>query len=207
MDRSSLSRLIPIILIIIIAIVVISALIALGRAIFLGNVPSDQAINSGRSALLDTAIDRSVRMNVRGPIVADEDFHSYQIAVTPTSRTLTTYVGYLNRTLDTTALSNTTPAYEQFVYALDKANLTKGTPLTGDMDDTRGICATGNVVEFEIRRAQEVVEHLWTSTCSGSKGSLDASVTQLQNLFIRQIPNAKALINKIELSQAVLPYV
>ncbi len=197
------SRIFPVALVLIIAAIAIAALISLTRVIFFSSPSTNQAtvsqLDAGRQALLSTTADRSVRMTVRGPIVADEKFHSYQITVTPSSRSLTTYIGYLDTPVDNVNLGNNIPAYEQFVYSLDRANLAKGTELTGDKNDTRGICATGQVYEFAIMQAGKSVETLWTSTCDGSKGSLDASVDQLTQLFVSQIPGATDLINKIGL--------
>ena len=197
------SRIFPIALVLIIAAIAIAALVSLTRAIFFNTPNTSQTtvsqVDAGRQALLSTTADRSVRMTVRGAIVADEKFHSYQITITPSSRTLTTYIGYLDTTVDNVNLGNNIPAYEQFVYSLDRANLAKGTELTGDKNDTRGICATGQVYVFAILKADKSVKTLWTSTCAGSKGSLDASVDQLTRLFISQIPNATQLINKIGL--------
>ncbi len=197
------SRIFPIALVLIIAAVAVAALVSLTRAIFFNTSSSNQAsvsqIDASRQALLSTTADRSVRMTVRGAIVADEQFHSYQITITPSSRDLTTYTGYLDTTVDNVSLGNNVPAYEQFVYSLDKANMAKGSELTGDKNDTRGICATGQVYEFAILQADKSVKTLWTSTCRGSKGSLDASVDQLTQLFVSQIPNATQLINKIGL--------
>jgi hypothetical protein len=197
------SRIFPIALVLIIAAIAIAAIVSLTRAIFFSTSSTNQTtvaqVDAGRQALLSATTDRSVRMTVRGAIVADEKFHSYQITITPSSRTLATYIGYLDTTVDNVNLGNNIPAYEQFVYSLDRANLAKGTELTGDKNDTRGICATGRVFEFAILKADKSVKTLWTSTCAGSKGSLDASVDQLTQLFVSQIPNAPQLINKIGL--------
>jgi glutamine synthetase type III len=198
------SRIFPIALVLIIAAIAIAALVSLTRAIFFNTTTSTNQttvsqVDAGRQALLSTTVDRSVSMTVRGAIVADEKFHSYQITVTPSSRTMSTYIGYLDTTVDNVRLGNNTPSYEQFVYSLDRANLAKGSELSGDKNDTRGICATGQVYEFAILQSDKSVKTLWTSTCTGSKGSLDASVDQLTQLFVNQIPNATQLINKIGL--------
>jgi len=175
----------------------------LTRAVFFKNdsskVDTTSQVDSSRQALLNTEADRSVRMVVRGSIVADEQFRSYQITVTPSSRRLVTYTGYLDKKLDEVVLSNNIPAYEEFVFSLDRANLVKGDELSGDKNDTRGICATGQVYQFVILKNDKNVKNLWTSTCRGSKGSLDANVDQLRALFVRQIPTATDLIRKIDL--------
>jgi len=152
-----------------------------------------------REALLNTSVGRSVTMTVRGPIVADEKFRSYKIDISADARTLKTYTGYLDTVVDETTLGNSVAAYDEFVHALDKADLTEGKQLAGEKNDTRGICATGSVYQFAIYDGTTSVKDLWTSTCNGSTGSLDASVTQLTNLFVRQIPGADALIRKIGL--------
>jgi hypothetical protein len=195
------SRIIPIALILIIIAVAIAGLISLARAVFFADSSSQTVseVDVSRDALLNTAVDRSVTLTVRGSIVADEQFRSYQIKVTPTNRTLTVYTGYLDKQIDQIALGNNTPAYEEFVYALEKADLVKGTELTGDKNDRRGICAIGRVYEFGVLKDSTSVKTLWTSTCSESKGSLNAKVTELTKLFIDQIPKGQTLINKIDL--------
>lgn len=198
MQRGKLSRIIPIALVVIIIIIAISAIVSLGQAVFRGGGSQPQA-DVGREALLNIGADRSVRMTVRGPIVADENFRSYRISVSPSSRTATTYKGYLQTVLDIKTFDNNTRAYDEFVHALDRANAMKGTAFEGDKDDTRGICASGVVYEFETVQAGQTVKRLWTSTCGGSKGSLAASTSQLKNLFVGQIPEADALIRSVNL--------
>ncbi len=177
----------------------IAALVSVGRAILGG---TDQPIgqpDTSRQALLDTAVDRSVRMTVRGKIVADEDFRSYQITVSPTSRTLTTYGGYLEQVIDTKQLGNNSPAYEEFVYALERTNFVTASALTDEKDDTRGVCAAGKVYEFEVMQGTTVIKRLWTSTCKSASGSLKVNQATLSELFLGQIPDNRPLLNKISL--------
>lgn len=199
MQRGKLTRIIPIALVAIIVIIAVAAIVSLGQAVFKGGDSSQPQADVGRESLLNTGVDRSVTMTVRGPIVADENFRSYRIAVSPSSRTITTYKGYLQTVIDTKALSNNTRAYDEFVHALDLANAMKGTAFEGDKDDTRGICATGVIYEFETVQSGQTIKRLWTSTCSGSKGSLAASVQQLKKLFVEQIPDAEALLRAVNL--------
>lgn len=193
-------RVVPIILVIVIIIIAVAALVSLARAVFFSGSDADPiAVDRSRSALLDSSQGHSVSMTVRGPIVADEEFQSYQTTITPNSRTLTTYSGYLDAVVDQVSLPNNTAAYEEFVYALDKAKLPNGEELPGERDDVRGICATGRVYEFYINDNGDTVKRLWTSTCSGSKGSLDGNVNQLKDLFVDQFPDGEDLIQKINL--------
>jgi hypothetical protein len=191
----------PVILVLIVVGIAIAALISLGRAMFSGGgaEPSLAPVNSGKDALTKTTADRSVKMTVRGPIVAQENFHSYMIKVTPDSRNMTTYKGYLSEEVDSDKLDNNVQAYTQFVYALSRANLMEGTPLSGDANDTRGVCANGTVYEFEVLQGDKSVQKLWTSTCKGSQGSLKANLAQVSRLFRLQIPDFSKLAEKINL--------
>ena len=198
------SRILPAILTLVIVIVAIAGLVALARFLFFpgssgSNTTQISQVDVNRSALLTSSEGSSVSMSIRGPIVADENFHSYQITISPSSRQIKTFSGYLDAVVDQQDLPNSVASYEQFVHALDKANLPLGTQLPDEKNDIRGICATGRVVEYTIYKESKPVQMLWTSTCSGSKGSLKASSQQVTELFTRQIPDAQAIINKVRL--------
>ncbi len=184
------SRVIPTVLTIIVIIVAIAGFVALARLLFGGGAPKDQVVDVAKQNLLSSSADRAVSMTVRGPIVADEDFRSYKILITPSSREFKAYTGYLATITNQETLGNNTAAYEEFVHALDKANLVAGKPFDADKNDVRGICAMGKVYEFSLLTNGNVNQTLWTSTCGGSPGSLKASVTQLSRLFLNQIPSS-----------------
>lgn len=195
---------IPVVVVLIVIGIAVWGLFSLGRAMFSGEggsadpdatVPS----NNGKAALVETTADRSVRMVARGPIVADENFYSFSITVTPDSRNMTTYKGYMGETVESEQLGNNVQAYTQFVNALSRANLMEGTPLTGEANDINGVCATGYVYEFEVMQGTNAVQKLWTSTCKGSPGSLKANLAQVLNLFRAQIPNYSKVIKTIKL--------
>lgn len=200
MAYTRFTRILPIALIVIIAVIAVAALISLARVVFFpaNSNTNNDVIDTSRQALVETTASHSVRMTVRGPIVADEEFRSYQVTITPANRQLVTYKGYLDTQVDAVNLPNNVKAYDQFVHALDKANLAKGVALTGDKNDLRGICATGQVTDFVILDGDTTVKELWTSTCSGSKGSLNANVEQLSDLFLAQIPDANVTLKKID---------
>lgn len=194
------SRIIPIVLVVVIVIIAIASLVSLARVVFFsGSTAKTTVGDTSQEALLNTTIGHSVSMTVRGPIVADEKFRSYKIDISSDARTIKTYTGYLDTIVDQNTLGNNNAAYDQFVHALDKANLTKGKQLEGDKNSTLGICATGSVYDFSILSGDKLVKNLWTSTCNGSTGSLNASATQLTSLFTNQIPGASLQISKIGL--------
>jgi hypothetical protein len=199
MYKGNSSRILPILLILVVVAIAIAGLVSLGRMVFGGDQTDPSQVDVGREALLSTSVDRSVRMTVRGPIVAEEEFRSYQVTVSPTSRQLVTYSGYLESTIETKQYSNNVKAYEEFVHALNKANMMNGQAFEGEKDDTRGICATGNVYEFEVRRGDSSVKRLWTSTCQGSPGSFKASVDQVEKLFLDQIPDSRNVVKDLDI--------
>ena len=201
--RNSFSRFVPILLVIVITIVAVAAVIAIGRALFGKNDSgqTDQNVNTGQVALLSTEEGRAVRLTVRGPIVANENFRSYSVIISPSSRDMTTYEGYLDKEINQKKLDNNMKAYTELVYALDKRKMMNGTQLTEQQNDLRGICASGKVYKFETLKDNSVVKSLWTSDCSGSKGSAQANVNEILDMFLKQIPDAKKMAAGIGLSQ------
>lgn len=200
MYRGNTSRLFPMIVVLVVIAIAVAALVSVGKAIFSGNTGSDSSTkDAGQTALLDTSVGNSVRMTVRGPIVANENFRSYRVAVDAQGRVMTTFAGYADQVKESKQYGNTVKAYDEFVHALDKADMMDGTALSGDADDTRGICATGSVYEFEVLQGGIVSKRLWTSDCKGSPGSFKGSVKQVKDLFLNQVPDSKDLLKNIDL--------
>lgn len=194
MYRSNSPKIVPVIVVIVIIIALIAGLVALGRLFFGGTAQQSQQVNqqkSAQQALLTVDDNHSLKMVVRGPIVADENFRSYEIDIAPSLRSYTIYKGYLGTVESTKNLDNNAEAYKQFVNALDKAALTRTSHSTDQTSDILGICATGNVYEFSIMNGSTAAEYYWTSTCSGSKGTFGANINQVTNLFVNQIPDLK----------------
>ena len=189
----------PLIITIVIIALVIAAIVSIGRAIFIGdgnNTEETSDVDSTRQELLNTSSGRSVAMTVRGPIVAEEAFTTYRIQISNSERSMDVYKGYLEEQTNGKTLGNNTQAYEEFVYALDKANMMKERSGASDneLDDLRGICARGYIYEYSVFSADNEVEKRWTSTCDGSKGTLNASTDQLSGLFLAQIPDSNELV-------------
>jgi len=186
-------------LIVIIVIVAVAAIFSLGQSMFGGNKPSKEKINYGKQAITQTESTNAVRMSVRGPIVASENFHSYDITISPNGRNMTTYVGYVGKQVQSKQYTNDRQAYEQLAYALDRAGMMNDFPLTGSANDMRGICATGYVYQFEVLSQSNSIQSLWTTSCRSVKGSLTATRSVLSDLFQKQIPDYAKLVDKINL--------
>ncbi len=189
MYRGSNTRIFPLIIVVLVVALVIAAIVTVARMVISGGTKStDQETASISTTLVDMADNRSVRWTVRGPIVADEKFTSYQIVISPVSRTYTTYTGYLDKVVVTHQYDNNRKAYEQFVYALNNADLTK--TRSSAPTEIRGVCAThGLAFVFETAKDGTPDQSEWTSTCAGSKGSMTARPAQVHALFVNQIPD------------------
>lgn len=200
MYRGSGPRIMPLIIIVIVVALVIAALVTVGKMIFSGNNSSNANkttdTTSIDSAVLDRADGRSVRWTVRGPIVADEKFRSYQITISPKQRIYTTYSGYLDQIVETKTFENNANAYEQFVYALTKANI--GKTRKANDEDFRGVCATKGVAYmFETMNGSAVDQSIWSSTCKDSPGTLASDPLKIQALFVNQVPDFQPQFNQI----------
>lgn len=200
MNKNKASKIFPIVLIALIVVFAIFVLVSVGKLIFKPgekttvNQPANNQV-APLDELLDTSADRSVRVTVRGQIVANENFRSYQVVVSPSERRMVVYKSYLSETIDSINISNNLPAYTEFVHALSKAGLARSKPFPAGADDVRGICASGTLVEFDLLKGGESVYHVWTSTCGGSKGSLGVSESGLRDLFLKQIPDNNKLLS------------
>jgi len=199
MQRSGLSRVIPVILIMIVIAAAVAGLISVGQSILGGDTQQPAEVNVGRQALTEVKNGSGIRMTVRGPIVANEEFHSYTITIRPNYRSITTYVGYNKKPLNHRELNNNKRAYEQFVYALSRLDFMNSMPLRGEVNDTRGICATGMLYEFEVLQNNKSVQKLWTTSCGGSRGSFNSNLTRTRELIQDQIPGIEKILGKVRL--------
>ncbi len=183
------SRAIPVLVLIVIVVIAVIGLVIVGRSILSGATKTTQVDDPANTALLTTDSDDSVRMTVRGPIVANEEAHSYQVIISPTNREIIAYSGYDNQILSDNQYTNNSDAYTQFVYALGQLNYTKGAKLTDQQNDTRGVCATGRLYTYEVLQAGSAIKSLWTTNCSGENGSFRGQSAAVRALFLNQIPN------------------
>lgn len=195
MERYRNSRVFPVAIILIAVAVTIAALVSLARVLFFSAPPLNTSqTDTARQELLNTSIEHSVRMVVREAIKGAEDARSYAITASPQARSFIGYEGYVGKTLSEVRLGNSPTAYEQFVYALERANMMRARQISAESDDTRGVCATGTLYTFEIYKGSTQVQSLWTTSCSSEKGSLDANTRALYELFVAQIPDGRDLI-------------
>lgn len=194
MYRSNTARVIPLIILVVVVGALIFGLITVGRYIFGGGSNTDEqsVVDQARDQLLTVDTERSMRMTIRGPIVGDEAFRTFEVRISPIQRQYIVYDGYREAVSSQRTFDNNSRAYEQFVYALDKAALTRPGKFTEEeASDIRGICAVGRVSEFELYDGETQLQRWWTSSCKGSPGTLGASVSQVTDLFSAQLPDVE----------------
>ncbi len=155
--------------------------------------------NEERERRLVTTIHsgRSVRMTVYGPIVANEDRESYEVTVTTTSRRIALYRGYAQTQLDSKDFDNTYEGYQQFVYALARANFDKERQISEDQADDRGTCSAGKRYVYELFENGDSIKRVWTTTCGNAKGSFAGNNAIVRQLFNKQIPSFDKLIKPL----------
>lgn len=154
--------------------------------------------DSSQQALLSTTTESSVSMEIRKELVADESMSSFSIVITPNSRIVTSMIGYEKRILAQKVYTNNKSAYEQFVYALNRADLLNNRNLNDEENDTRGVCPAGELTVFNIAKSQSIIKKIWTTSCKDSKGNLKSSVSKITDLFLTQIPeDAKSIVSEI----------
>lgn len=201
MYKGERPKVFPIIVTILVISLVVAAVASVIRMVATrqesNNTNTQQSTESFYDQVVAHNATNSVRWTVRGPIVADETFRSYQIEISPNKRTYTVYQGYLDKQLDRKEFENNQQAYEQLVYALSKAQIQD--TRTVDDDDVRGVCATGGrLYTFETMDSGTTKTRIWTSSCQGSPGSMKADVAKIHALFANQIPGFAPMFDKTQ---------
>ena len=194
MRRGRPTRAGAVLLMIIAAIVLVGGLLWAGQALFNGGSTSSEDTLSAGQKLLNKPTDAtSVRMSVRGPIVAKENHYSIVISISKTERTITTFEGYDGQVLGTQTLGNTEAAFSDFMAALNRAGYM--TETTGVGTENHGICAVGQLIFFEILSDDKSVGKLWTTSCPKLTGNFGGLVINVEDLFLNQIPDSRKIID------------
>ncbi len=203
MRRGQPTKLGRVLLIVIVVAVFIGALVWAGRALLGGNnTAKTDEVNAGQK-LLDKPTDQmAVRMSVRGPIVATENHYSIVMTISQTNREIVTFRGYDGEVIQDEKLGNNQAAFRDFLAALNRAGFMQET-LNVD-EPNQGICAIEQLITFEVLEYQhddkgavteKSAKKLWTTSCPDLNGNFAGLVVNVEDLFIKQIPDARAVID------------
>lgn len=178
-------------------VIIVGAIIYLVVSNIAGREPDEELLPE-TSPVTALGPQRSVRMNVRGAIIAREDHNEYSITVSPDSREISVYQGYTFDQIVGDSYGNSAQAYEAFVYALEREGLGEEREVSDDEADPRGACPTGKVYTFTVLNGGSEVESWWRGSCS-KEGTLDNRANPYVNLFHKQIPNFKDFMRDLDI--------
>jgi hypothetical protein len=155
---------------------------------------SDEATSSTKLvSYADTAT--TVSFDVDGPINADELHNAYRIIVGRDEVILETFKGYEEEVIERQEFENNETSYANFLRALDLAGFSKGT--TEGSSDPRGQCADENRFVLKIENGSSEMQDFWTTTCGG--GTFKGDISQVRQLFHRQVPDVTRVIRKLNI--------
>jgi len=187
-----------------IAVFAIVVIIAIGALIFFIRQLSHPA-GSGASPS-PTPVSRSsideVKLTVQGPIVANEQFVSEVLDITPTQRSLTASVTYGNNLVTSQTLDNNSDAFNQLLGALLDAGLIQSVHGRNIATSAGSTCPQGLRFTYEtFDTGGTTLTSLWASTCSTANQSFAGNL-QLTNQLVRaQFPNISRLPSQFPVLQ------
>ena len=129
----------------------------------------------------------SVKLIVQGPVVADEQYVSYEIEVGQDFRQITLYKGYGKTIVQQKRYDNNPQAYRAFLEALRRLGYTS--KVKGASDNEQGACATGKRYIYELNDLDEQVLRTWGVSCTSSTGSFGGTGSGVRSLFKAQVPD------------------
>lgn len=165
----------------------------------IGTKPSTSTSTVKKTDLATYNKDSSfVRVTVKGPIVANEKFQSYQIEVGQNYRDFKIFTGYNNQVVVEERLSNDKVAYDNFLKSLKQYSYTSKTD-EYSADET-GQCATGKRYIYELFDNSKTLQRTWDVSCNNSVGTFTGSGISVRSLFKKQIPNFTKLATDSKLT-------
>lgn len=194
MRRGRPTRLGATVLAIALIIVLLSGLFWAAQMLFQGGSSDPETISTGQKLMDDPTDKTSVRMSVRGPIVAKENHYSIVITISRDSRNITTYRGYNGEVIETKTIGNTDAAFKDFIAALNRAGYMKQNTSVDDANE--GICAVGQLIQFEVLDDNKSAQKLWTTSCGKLGGTFAGLVVNVEDLFLNQIDDSRKIIER-----------
>ncbi len=138
----------------------------------------------------------SVQFEIRGNIVAKENFNKIRFTISKNRRLVQLLNGYDEEIVKSISLINDIDAYEQFIYALDNNGFLNELKKQTVTDD-RGICYNGREYLFKLRKEGKVVKKLWSTSCGSKIGTSNANRDDINELFELQFPEYRQFASDI----------
>jgi len=123
------------------------------------------------------------RFLVSGPIVAEQEHYEYEIFVNENVVTMKTYVGYDKEEVNSRSFKNTQSAYDTFLAALQRMDVTALRENTKEDDSEQGVCPSGRRYVMNVDDLRR-----WSASCSRRVGNAGFRMNDVRELFEDQIP-------------------
>jgi hypothetical protein len=152
--------------------------------------------SGGKPTVTATDITRYASTNVvmqftiDGPVNADQTHRMTRITVGQNQVVMTTLQGYQNTVVQSKTYQNNTPAYTNFLHALQIQGFSKGSNVAS-LKDERGVCPLGSRFIYEVLDGAQDTERYWHSTCG--TGNFKGAYSTINALFIAQVPDYSSL--------------
>jgi hypothetical protein len=127
-----------------------------------------------------------VRLTADGPVNGDSIHEAIRITVGKDQVSYERIQGYVNHVVESKTFPNNTEAYDQFLYALQRAGFTQGDN-SAALKTEKGHCPQGNRYIYEIIDGTTQIERYWASSC-GKPASYQGAPATTNTLFKAQVP-------------------
>ena len=193
MQHRSSARIGIALLIVIVAVIMLGGAVFLAQSLFAGGTSKTQ---SGETSLLSEPTDNTtVKMIVRGPIVAKENHYSIQLDINNSKRRLVIYRGYDQaEEVQKIELDNDAGAFTDLLLALRDNRYTDSMVTSIEKND--GLCASGQIIDFQLVDGDQVKSDLWTTSCASVGGNFGGNSTGVIQLLLDQIPGSREAISR-----------
>ena len=191
MKRGGPTRLGIGLMVLVVATVMIGGLVWVGKTFFGGqNTSNSETVSAGQKLLDKPTTQTTVRLSVRGPITAQEAHYSIALTINANSRNLVIWRGYDGTIITQENLTNSSGSFNDLLAALNRAGMMKENKNAADTAN-QGICAVGQVIQFEVLDGEKSTQKLWTTSCQELQGNFDGLTANVIDLFLDQVPDAR----------------
>ncbi len=176
-----------------IMVLAIFAVVLLSR-----NNTSNNNVQTGQKKAIVTDYvnnESSVTFYQFGRVVGNEKRRTLKITVTENSRTIELFRGYQGEIERSETLDNNKDAYNAFLHALDDSGFTREQPTT--TKDEMGVCPLGSRFNYELKKNNDTISNLWSTSCLGTRGNFGGNVGVVRTLFQLQIPDYNKVIQGV----------
>lgn len=186
---------------VLIALVVLVVMILIGGVVFAVSTmfndnkkTATAATEQTNQLLLKPKEKTTVRMAVRGPIIAKEKHYDIDVSVSAGHRKLVVFNSYdNNKELAKIELDNSEGSFKDFTQALYNAGFLNNSTA----EQARGVCPNGQLINYIVEIEGQEKYKAWSTSCK-QQGSFAGQGDKVVGLMLNQIPNGKDTIHRVQ---------